>query len=72
MKDPLQVLAETMRTLNEKLNAAIAKEMVKKPIVMTTTGFPTEIGGIGQILINVADNKMYVYADGDWRQISSW
>ena len=40
-------------------------------IQKSTTGNPAT-GKLGEILINTFDNKAFIYADSDWREIASW
>lgn len=72
MKDPLTVLNKTIGNLNEKIKIIESKYRAATPIIKNTTGFPSVGGQNGQLLINTMDNKSYIWADNDWRQIASW
>jgi hypothetical protein len=41
------------------------------PVVKATTGHPSNPFD-GMMEINTFDNKIFIYADSDWRQIVSW
>ena len=43
-----------------------------KVIVKTTTGRPTEPLRDGVMEINYFDNKIFMYADGGWRELAVW
>jgi hypothetical protein len=38
--------------------------------VKATTGHPS--AAEGTIEINTFDNKVYIYADADWRELATW
>jgi hypothetical protein len=73
MRDPLTVLNQVVGNLSDKIKIIEARYQRSKVLVKNTTGLPTVGGTSGQILINTVDNKVYMWADNDWRQIgNSW
>ncbi len=41
-------------------------------IIKETSGHPSEPLNTGVIEINTIDNKIFMYADGGWRQLATW
>jgi len=63
-------LIEKIKSMSKRIDELEALDQVTIS-VKTTTGNPAT-GVTGQFSINTFDNKAYIYADGDWREIASW
>ncbi len=70
MPDILEEFAQRIKELANRITRTESRESINF-IIKTTTGTPAG-GRTGNVCINTFDNKAYLYADGDWRQIASW
>jgi hypothetical protein len=81
---PSSVITDGIQLWSEDINAAAGKAglhmmsesgtnklVVVGTIIKTDTGDPSQVHE-GLMVINTYDNNVKVYADGGWRQITSW
>jgi hypothetical protein len=81
---PTTAPANVVQLWSEDINAAAGKAglhmmsesgtnklVVVGTIIKTDTGDPSQVHE-GLMVINTYDNNVKVYADGGWRQITSW
>ena len=74
-KPPLGAVgvADGYDTLMDAADAAIKAALDGKLnfVIKTDTGHPAT-PSVPLVEINTFDNKVYIYADGDWRQLATW
>jgi len=68
--DKVEKIVAAILRLARRVESLEAADSVSV-IIKTTTGNPAT-GKTTDILINTFDNKVFMYADGDWRQMATW
>lgn len=69
----LNVQSSLISKIND-LRARVAELEAQQQVtilIRNETGNPTT-GGVGQIVINPLDKTINMWADGDWRELTTW
>ena len=70
--DVQQQTTEEVKKLKKGTSGGGGGQQGIKFIIKNTTGHPTSPLNSGVIEINTFDNKIFMYADGGWRELATW